>query len=53
VRIASPAPRRAAGRDVYCYFDNTDVKLRAPADARSLMRRLKLVPGRWRGENVE
>jgi uncharacterized protein YecE (DUF72 family) len=53
VRIASPAPRRPAGRDVYCYFDNTDVKLRAPADARSLMRRLKLAPGRWRGENVE
>ena len=32
-----PAP---AGRDVYCYFDNTDVKLRAPADARNLMRAL-------------
>lgn len=27
-------------RDVYCYFDNTDVKLRAPVDARSLMRKL-------------
>ena len=53
VRIASPAPRRPAGRDVYCYFDNTDVKLRAPADARSLMRRLKLAPGHWRNENVE
>ena len=32
-----PAP---AGRDVYCYFDNTDAKLRAPADARNLMRAL-------------
>ena len=31
-------------RDVYCYFDNTDVKLRAPADARSLMRCLGLTP---------
>jgi uncharacterized protein YecE (DUF72 family) len=30
----------AAGRDVFCYFDNTDVKLRAPRDARSLMREL-------------
>jgi uncharacterized protein YecE (DUF72 family) len=27
-------------RDVYCYFDNTDVKLRAPVDARNLMRKL-------------
>jgi uncharacterized protein YecE (DUF72 family) len=27
-------------RDVYCYFDNTDVKLRAPVDARTLMRKL-------------
>ena len=31
-------PRRA--RDVYCYFDNTDVKLRAPVDAQTLMRKL-------------
>lgn len=29
-----------AARDVYCYFDNTDVKLRAPIDARNLMRKL-------------
>ena len=29
-------------RDVYLYFDN-DLKLRAPTDARSLMRRLKLI----------
>jgi uncharacterized protein YecE (DUF72 family) len=27
-------------RDVYCYFDNTDVKLRAPVDAQALMRKL-------------
>src|SRR5690242_19050397 len=33
-------PRRA--RDVYCYFDNTDVKLRAPVDARTLMAKLGL-----------
>ena len=36
------SPRRAPPkqRDVYCYFDNTDVKLRAPFDAQSLMRKL-------------
>ncbi|HET7203658.1 MAG TPA: DUF72 domain-containing protein [Steroidobacteraceae bacterium] len=45
VRIAEPATRARAGRDVYCFFDNTDVKLRAPADAQSLMRCLGQVPG--------
>jgi uncharacterized protein YecE (DUF72 family) len=29
-------------RDVYCFFDNTDVKLCAPVDAQTLMRKLKL-----------
>lgn len=33
-------PRRR--RDVYCFFDNTDVKLRAPFDAQRLMGELKL-----------
>jgi uncharacterized protein YecE (DUF72 family) len=51
VRIGPPAPQQTVGRDVYCYFDNTDVKLRAPADARALMRLLGQEPGRWRGEN--
>lgn len=32
-------------RDVFCYFDNTDVKLRAPVDAQALMRKLGLAPG--------
>jgi uncharacterized protein YecE (DUF72 family) len=50
VRVGRRAPRQPAGRDVYCYFDNTDVKLRAPADARSLMRKLRLTPGRWTGD---
>jgi uncharacterized protein YecE (DUF72 family) len=45
VRIGGAAPRRPAGRDVYCYFDNTDVKLRAPTDARTLMHELDLAPG--------
>ena len=35
---AKPPSRRA--RDIYCYFDNTDVKLRAPIDAQQLMRKL-------------
>ena len=50
VRVGARAPRQPARRDVYCYFDNTDVKLRAPADARSLTRRLRLTPGRWRDD---
>jgi len=29
-------------RDVYCFLDNTDVKLRAPFDTQSLMRKLRL-----------
>jgi uncharacterized protein YecE (DUF72 family) len=52
VRVAPCSPLAPVGvRDVYCYFDNTDVKLRAPADARNLMRLLGQQPGRWRGEN--
>ncbi|GGY03420.1 DUF72 domain-containing protein [Massilia dura] len=37
--IASAAPPRRAGRDVFCYFDN-DIKVHAPFDARRLMSRL-------------
>jgi uncharacterized protein YecE (DUF72 family) len=36
-----PVPRPRA---VYCFFDNTDEKLRAPADAKTLMKKLGL---RW------
>jgi uncharacterized protein YecE (DUF72 family) len=50
VRVTGRAPLQPAGRDVFCYFDNTDVKLRAPADAQSLMRHLSLEPGRWASE---
>ena len=46
VRVMAPRSARPRGRDVYCYFDNTDVKLRAPTDARGLMRRLGLAPRR-------
>ncbi len=37
--IASP-PASSAPRDVFCYFDNTDIKLRAPVDAQNLARKL-------------
>jgi uncharacterized protein YecE (DUF72 family) len=36
-------PKRAPARkkrDVYCFFDNTDVKLRAPFDAQTLRKKL-------------
>jgi len=36
-RQAKPARRP---RDVYCFFDNTDEKLRAPADAQALMKKI-------------
>jgi uncharacterized protein YecE (DUF72 family) len=35
---------RKTRRDIYCFFDNTDVKLRAPFDAQSLMKKLSLRP---------
>jgi uncharacterized protein YecE (DUF72 family) len=30
-------------RDVYCFFDNTDVKLRAPFDAQTLGKKLRVI----------
>ncbi|NNG69759.1 DUF72 domain-containing protein [Rhizobium laguerreae] len=45
-RVLAPVPARNKGRDVYLYFDNTDVKLRAPVDADHLSERLTdLMPG--------
>jgi uncharacterized protein YecE (DUF72 family) len=38
--IAPPLRKTRRARDVYCFFDNTDIKLRAPVDARRLMARL-------------
>ncbi|SBW04476.1 conserved hypothetical protein [uncultured Alphaproteobacteria bacterium] len=38
-RAGGPAPKRTGGRDVFVYFDN-DAKVRAPADADGLARRL-------------
>jgi uncharacterized protein YecE (DUF72 family) len=43
-KISKRKPPTSGPRDVYCYFDNTDVKLRAPVDAQALMRKLKLSP---------
>ena len=44
-RIGTPSPRQARGRDVYVFFDNTDVKLRAPIDARRMADRLGVGSG--------
>jgi len=41
-RILDKKAPKVQGRDVYCFFDNTDVKLRAPRDAQTLMRKLGL-----------
>jgi len=43
-RIAGPAPKAKGGRDVFVFFDNTDVKLRAPVDARRMAQRLGVGP---------
>jgi uncharacterized protein YecE (DUF72 family) len=45
-KISPRKPPTSKLRDVFCYFDNTDVKLRAPVDAQSLMRKLDLEPGK-------
>lgn len=50
LRVSKQRPARRR-RDVYCYFDNTDVKLRAPFDAQRLQRKLTLALGA-RGQAV-
>jgi uncharacterized protein YecE (DUF72 family) len=51
-RLLAASSPNTRPRDVFCFFDNTDVKLRAPIDAQSLMRKLGLEPGtveaQWR-----
>ena len=42
--ITAKAPPKRASRDIYCYFDN-DIKVRAPFDARALLRKLGLGEG--------
>jgi uncharacterized protein YecE (DUF72 family) len=39
-KISSKKPPTKSPRDVFCFFDNTDVKLRAPFDAQTLMAKL-------------
>ena len=48
-KIVDQEPPRAHGRDVYCFFDNTDDKLRAPFDAQALTRKVvsRLRRRRW------
>jgi uncharacterized protein YecE (DUF72 family) len=43
-KISSKKPPTRKSRDIYCFFDNTDVKLRAPFDAQTLMRKLGMPP---------
>jgi uncharacterized protein YecE (DUF72 family) len=45
-RVIAADARPSGPRDVFCYFDNTDIKLRAPVDAQNLMRKLGLVGGK-------
>lgn len=51
-KISNISTRARSSRDVFCFFDNTDDKLRAPEDAQTLMRLLGQQPGSppaWRG----
>jgi uncharacterized protein YecE (DUF72 family) len=41
-RIIDKQTAKTKSRDVYCFFDNTDVKLCAPRDAQTLMKKLGL-----------
>jgi uncharacterized protein YecE (DUF72 family) len=45
-RTGGKAAPAATGRDVYAFFDNTDVKLRAPVDARRMAKTLGIGPTR-------
>jgi uncharacterized protein YecE (DUF72 family) len=43
-KIIDTKSARSGTRDVYCFFDNTDAKSRAPFDAQTLMQKLGLGP---------
>jgi uncharacterized protein YecE (DUF72 family) len=45
-KVLRRAPPTSRPRDVFCFFDNTDIKLRAPVDAQTLLRKLGLRPGK-------
>jgi uncharacterized protein YecE (DUF72 family) len=51
-KISARRPPSSQPRDVYCYFDNTDVKLRAPVDAQTLMRKLGVKPAAGRASGA-
>lgn len=44
IRVSSARPPSGKPRDVFCFFDNTDVKLRAPFDAQALAGKLHVSP---------
>lgn len=41
-KVVGATPPTSKTRDVYCFFDNTDAKLRAPFDAQALTKKLGL-----------
>lgn len=41
-KVTAKAMKSSRPRDVFCFFDNTDVKLRAPFDAQTLAKKLRL-----------
>jgi uncharacterized protein YecE (DUF72 family) len=51
-RIVSAAPPTSKARDVHCFFDNTDAKLRAPFDAQTLTEKLGLAASQGPGDAV-
>jgi uncharacterized protein YecE (DUF72 family) len=51
-KIVSAAPPTSKARDVYCFFDNTDAKLRAPFDAQTLTEKLGLAASQGPGDAV-
>ena len=52
IRVSKKKVPTSKSRDIYCFFDNTDVKLRAPFDAQTIMSKLG-VSYRPRGVAVE
>ena len=41
-KVTPKKMKSARPRDIYCFFDNTDVKLRAPFDAQTLAKKLRI-----------
>lgn len=51
-KVVSAKSHINKARDVYCFFDNTDAKLRAPFDAQGLMQKLRLAPPQPAGDAI-